>query len=226
MSEIVFGGQKYTGKELNAEESAKLSRDVFDLLAYGNSFLNDLFRANAANIVGAAQVAKSKLDAPFAGIMAGDNEICVQLIRPGHLMRTTDTTETPANDWTFTVTADGDYLVGYSTNNTTAAHVDKDNVLLILGVQFTQGANPIIEELLIQIGQTTYPVFVIRSAWPADNVNRIRACRLPPLLVEPRQTILVQPYSILAGVQELVFVGLSFSLGRFARSASYSAVSL
>ena len=226
MSKVVFSTKEYVGKDLTGEEEALLERHVKGFIGGESNYLRSLLNFNWQSIIGALQVAKEQFKQPFRGILATDSEIGVQLIRPGHVMRTTDTTETPANDWTFTFTADGDYWVGFGTNNTTAANIDKELLLLLLGVQFTQGNQPTVEELYIQIGETVYAPYVIRQAWQADNPNRVRAQRIHPLLIEPKQTLLVQTYSILAGTNELVLLGLAFGPGRFLRKTSYTAVAL
>ena len=81
-------------------------------------------------------------------------------------------------------------------------------------------------EVLIQVGNTTYPVIVQRNAWVADNVNRIRATRFHPILAEPRQTVLGQVDSQVAGRQELVLLGLALGPGRYLRKRSYAAADL
>ena len=226
MSKVVFSTKEYVGKDLTGEEEALLERHVKGFIGGESNYLRSLLNFNWQSIIGALQVAKEQFKQPFRGILATDSEIGVQLIRPGHVMRTTDTTETPANDWTFSFTADEDYWVGFGTNNTTAANIDKELLLLLLGVQFTQGNQPTVEELYIQIGETVYAPYVIRQAWQADNPNRVRAQRIHPLLIEPKQTLLVQTYSILAGTNELVLLGLAFGPGRFLRKTSYTAVAL
>jgi len=226
VSKVVFSTKEYVGKDLTGEEEALLERHVKGFIGGESNYLRSLLNFNWQSIIGALQVAKEQFKQPFRGILATDSEIGVQLIRPGHVMRTTDTTETPANDWTFSFTADEDYWVGFGTNNTTAANIDKELLLLLLGVQFTQGNQPTVEELYIQIGETVYAPYVIRQAWQADNPNRVRAQRIHPLLIEPKQTLLVQTYSILAGTNELVLLGLAFGPGRFLRKTSYTAVAL
>ena len=224
MSEIIFAGQTSVGKPLTPTEEGVLSNHVLDYLAWGNSFLYDLFAKNMNAIKAGVEVAKEKFNAQFKGLLAGDNEIGIQLIRPGQIMRTAATTEAANNTWSFSFAASGDYYVGYSTSNTTAANIDKEVLLLVLGVAFTQGTAPTVEELYWTIGQTTYPVSVIRAAWFADNKNQVRACRTHPMFLEPKQTVLVQSYSIAAATQELVLLGVAIGYGRFLRKTSYSSI--
>lgn len=224
--QVEFAGKQFTGDSLSPKELAILHHHLDDYLAAGSSFLYDLFRLNLPSIEAAAAVAKDKFSSEFNGILAADNQIGFQHIRPGQILRTTGTTETPVNSWSFSFAVTTDYWVGFSTNNTTAAHVDKECLLLPLGIAFTQGADPVVEELIIQVGETVYPVQVIRNAWLADNVYRVRATRIHPILIEPRQTVLIQTTELAAGTNEMVLLGLAFGFGRFLRSASYTAVAL
>lgn len=224
MATIQFENEQYIGTPLKSTEEELLERQLATMLTAKGSFLEELLKENPHAIRGAAQVAKNKLEANFAGMSAGDGEVGISKIRPGHILRSTGTTETPANDWRFTFTADGDYYVGYSTNNTTAVNIDKECLLLILGVMFTQGGQPVVEELRVQIGGTTYPVMVIRDAWIADNDFNVRAIPIRPLLLEPKATTLWESYSLVAGQNELVLVGLTFGLGRFLRTQAYTSV--
>lgn len=223
---VEFAGRQIEGETLTDEERSLLLSTVYNYLAGGNQFLLDTFRINEQSIIGAAMVAKDKFDAPIKGVLAGDSEVAVQLLRPGHILRTTSTTETPTNDWTVTLTADDDYWIGFGTTNTSAINVSQYLTLLLLGISFSQGSNPVLEELLVQVGNTTYPVIVVRQSWAADNPNRVRAVRFHPILAEPRQTVLAQTYSIAAGSQELVLLGLALGPGRYLRKQTYAAADL
>ena len=170
-------------------------------------------------------VAKDKFDAPFTGMSAGDSEIGMQKIRPGQILRTTAASETPSNTWSFSFTADADYWIGYGSNNTTAVNIDKDVLLLCLAMGFTQGSQPVVEEVLIKVGGTEYPVMVVRDAWTADNKFKVRAVPIRPFILVPKATCLGQTYSIAAGTNELVMYGLAFGMGRFLRKQEYTSVS-
>ena len=226
MAEIIFENEKFNGTELNGVELALLQKQVDTMLTARGSFYEELLKENFLKIVGAAQVAKRYFEAAFTGLSAGDGEIGLQKIRSGHIKRTTDTTETPSNAWSFDFAAGNDYWLGYSTNNTTAANMDKEACVLILGLMFTQGAQPSVEELYWAVGGTTYPVEVIRDAWAADNDFGVRGIPIRPKLLVPKATYLVQARSTNAGTNELVALGVTFGLGRFLRLQSYSTVSL
>lgn len=232
MATVNFLGKQLTGIDLTPGEKAILDRDVFELLAAGNSFLKETLELNRQNIYATVAVAKNKLDAPFGGILAPDNEVGVQLLRPGHILRDTTTAETPINTWdsnsieSGAFAAGNDYYIGSGSTNSTAAVVSQYLTLLLIGAAFTQGAAPVVQELYIQVGETTYPIIVLRHAWMADNQNQIRAVRFPPILIEPRQTVLAQVRAEYAGRQELVLLGLAFGTGRYLRKQSYAAADL
>lgn len=226
MPKVAFENEEYAARDLSADEENKLQNALGNWIASPGSFLEFLIKRNYDSIRGALGVAKDRWDAPFKGISAGDSEIGIQKTRPGHILRTTATTEAAANTWSFTFTSAGDYYVGRDTNNTTAVNIDKEACLLILGVMFTQGAAPVVEELRIGVGGTTYPVVVIRDAWTADNDFGVRGIPIRPILLVPKATSLWETYSIAGGVNELVLVGLTYGYGRYLRNASYGSISL
>ena len=233
MATIAWANQVLQGQDLESGERSLLEREIRAYLAEGDSFLQELYEVNMENIVSALMVAKARLSgAKFNGMLAGDAEIGMQRIRAGHILRDTTTAETPINTWVSSSIASGaftsstDYFLGYSTNNTTALHIDKEACVLILGAEFTQGVSPTVEELYITVGSTTYPVIVLRDAWSADNRNRRKATKIVPILCEPKATVLGQVLSIAASsVQELRLLGITFAYGRFLRQQTYSSVS-
>lgn len=227
MVQVVWAGNSYNGEELSPAEASVLERDVFKNIAGGSSFLRSLFEDNREGIVGAAKIAKAYFKSPFAGMAASDGQFGVQQIRPGHIKRTTAATEAASNTWNFTFTsgAGADWL-GYSSNNRTALNIDKELLMLVLGVAFSQGGAPLVEEIRWQVGDRTYPETVIRNAWLADTPSQIRAARTYPMLLLPKDTLLATVTAFQTGDNELVVLGLSFGMGRFLRNTSYSSISL
>ena len=219
-TEVRFVGEECVGAALTGDEKRLLLHRVYDL-ASGTLFIRETFKLNEEAIIGAAEVAKDKLNAAFNGTSA-DSQVGVQLIRPGHVLRTTAATETASNTWNFPFTAGADYWIGYGADNRAPVNVDKELLLLIMGVHFGQDSTPVVEELLIHVGETTYPLIVIRPAWAADD----RVTRFRPILAEPRQKVLGQTYSIAAGTNELALLGLTFGLERKLKLQSYSGISL
>ena len=219
MAKVIFENEEFNGSDLAPEEETLLQKQLFGFIASHNSFLEDLFKDNYANIRAGLQVAKSELQAaPFKGMFAGDSELAMQLIRPAYVIRTTGATETADNTWSFTFTAGNDYWLGFGTDNSTAINVDKRACLIPLAVAWTQGGLPTVEEVYVQLGGTSYPVNVIRHGWYADNLNRVRYARIRPQIWRPKSRPLVQVRVLSASVQELVLVGIAFVMGDLARA--------
>ena len=225
MPTVIFENEEFNGTALTVSEEALLQKQLYQFIASHNSFLEDLFKDNYANIVAGLQVAKTELgSAPFRGMYAGDSELSMQLIRPAYVLRTTGATETAANDWTFTFTTGNDYWIGFGTDNTTAINVDKRACVIPLAVTWTQGGLPTVEEIYVQLGGTSYPVNVIRHGWYADNPNQVRYARIRPQIWRPKSRPLVQVRSISAAVQEMVLVGIAFVMGDLARAQAPTTV--
>lgn len=213
---------------LTPEEEELLQRQVLSNdgeIAYGNGFLQDLFRSHTPLIRASCRAAKFAFgNVNYKGLSADDGSFGVSLILPEHVLRTTSTTETPALDWTFTFAADGDYWIGYGADNLVAIHIDKRALVVVLGLAWTQGWGPITEKIQIQEGGRTKPYQVIRHGWWGDNTNRIRAARLRPMVWGPKDTVLGQTYQLVAGQQQMMLLGLTFAKGDLLRTQAPTAV--
>lgn len=226
-SSVVFEGQEVNSQPLSPQEQALLTDQLLNVMAAGSAILHDIYASNLDRILAAAAVAKLQVGASFTGLSASDSELGMQHIRPGHIMRTTATTETPNNSWSFAQTSGtAQAFIGYSTSNGTAINIDKRAVIVPLAVGFSAGVQPVTEELYVQLGSTTYPVMVVRNAWLADNLNQVRIARLRPMIWPGRSQVLVQANNIAAQTQEMPFLGVTFGKGDFLRLTSYASVQL
>ena len=137
------------------------------------------------------------------------------MIRPGHLLRDANTTETADfQNWTRTFTADGDYWIGYDATHSTAINEDaRIGAILILGVYFSQGNAVTVSNLYWQIGATTY----LREDLSSQGFSGQRLARIRPKLLEKKGTALVQTWSAAAGTQDMAAIGLTFATGAFLR---------
>ena len=66
---------------------------------------------------------------------------------------------------------------------------------------------------------------MIRDAWAADNDFGVRGIPIRPLLIVPKGTALWQTRETVAGVNELVALGVTFGKGRWLRQQSYASIS-
>lgn len=222
--EIKYQGGVDLAASLTREDRDLIDRDIFGTLAGQQGYLRRLFEQNRVEIQAALAVAKMKIAATFRGIEASSSELGVRLIRAGDIMRTTGTTEAPSNDWTFAFAAGSGNWLGFSATNGTDLNIDKRMLMLVLGVMFTQGTSPVVEDIQWKIGGQTFPMEVIRHAWVADNENRVRIASIRPKILSPKQTINVQARTTLAGTNELTVVGLTFGLGSFLNLIAPAAV--
>ena len=227
MSTIYFENETYPGEALDANEQALLLNNLYANIAGESSLMLRLFRDNEAKILAAAQIAKDKLKVRFGGQLAGDGEFGLRLIRSLDILRTTGATETPNLDWEFTFASGSDYWIGFGTDNLTAANVDRRiGCIIVLGIAFTQGGSPVVEDVYPQIGGNVYPIQVIRHAWVADNPNGVRLARIRPWLLPQGQTALIQVRTRGAGANQLVLVGVTFARGDFMRLLAPTTVQL
>ena len=226
MVAIKVDADVFNGVNLGPGEEQLLRQQLFTYVAPRGSFLHNLFTDNFELIKAGLQVAKAEFnEQPFRGMYAWDSEIGMQLIRPGYVLRTTGGTEAVQNDWTFTFTSGNDYWIGFSTNNQTAINIDKRILVIPMAIGWTQGGNPSVEEIYVQLGGTTYPVNVIRHGWFADNGTNdpVRVARIRPQIWKPKARPLVQVWSIAAQTQEMMLLGLCFGLGDLLRQTTVPA---
>lgn len=221
----VYENEVFVGESLGAEELRILNDQVTRVLARDSVILERAFADNMLKIQSTLEVAKKELGGVFTGISAGDGEIGMSLIRSGHIKRTTATTETPDHDWAFAFAAGNDNWLGYSSANGTALNIDaRIGAMLVLGLMFTQGGAPVVEDVQFQIGATTYAFEVIRHSWWGDGPDNVRFARLRPKLLKKKETLLVPSRATLAGQNELVVVGITFATGFFLRQSNPTTV--
>lgn len=225
---VAIEGNPYATQELTNTEMQLLERQVLSRqgeIAFGNGFLQDLYSDNRELIIDACKAAKHAFSgAAFKGLFAGDSQFGVSPILPAHVLRSAATTETVVNDWTRTFTADGDYWIGFSTDNTTAINIDKRLLVLVLAVAWSQSWAPVVEKIQFQIGNNIYPYQSVRHGWYADNVHRLRGARLRPMIFAPKDTVLAQIYSLVGADQEMELLGLSFAKGDLLRAQAPTTV--
>jgi len=223
---LTFAGRQVQMETLDTDENNIVVSTVRDYIVGGCDELSKLFNLNMEAILLAAGVAKDKLAQAIRGQIAGDNEIGLTHIRPGHVLRTTSTTETPVNTWSIGFTAGNQYWIGMGSTYATAMNISQYLVVLAFGLMFTQGATPTIEEVFPQVGNTLYPGIVVRNSWLGDNNSKVRIARFHPILMEARQTSLWSVNALQTLTNEMVLLGVTFGPGRYLRKTSYAASDL
>ncbi len=218
MATIAFENETYQGADVSDAEKSLLLNQLYLNIVGESAVLLRLLRDNENRILAALSVAKDKLKVGFSGMYAGDGELGVRLIRPCDILRSTSATETPVNDWEVTFTAGANGWVGYGSSNGTAINIDRRiGTILLLGLELTSGASPVVEDWYPQLGGTTYPIQVVRHMWMADNQNLARIARIRPLMMYQGQTAYIQVRTRAAGVNQLVPLGLTFARGDYLR---------
>jgi hypothetical protein len=145
--------------------------------------------------------------------MAGADKVGFREIKPCDIMRTTAVTETPADTWSFAFAADTDYWIGYGTDNTTAATIDKYVGMCVVGIANLSDSQ-VVEQVKFKVGNIEYPPIILKPTLTlADTPDRVPIKRIPTVILKPRDTVLAQSYSSAAGTNELVLVGVTYGKG-------------
>jgi len=183
-----------------------------------------LLREKAAHIFVAGQIIKKAMGLTFDGYMAGSDKMGFREIKPCDIMRTTATTETPSDTWSFSFAADEDYWIGYGTDNSTAATIDKYIGMCIVGIANLSDSQ-VVEQVKFKVGNIEYPPIVLKPTLTlADTPDRIPVKRIPTIILKPRDTVLGKAYSSDAATNELVLIGVTYGKGNKLQNFTVSSV--
>jgi len=172
-----------------------------------------ILREKARHIFVAGQIIKQSMGLSFDGYMAGSDKMGFRPIKPFDIMRTTDATETPADTWSFSFTADEDYWIGYGTNNANPATIDKYIGIVITGIA-NLSDNQVVEQVKFKVGNVEYPPVVLKPVLTmSDSPDRVPAMRIPTIILKPRDTVQATTYSSAAATNELVLLGVTYGKG-------------
>lgn len=226
-TEVNIDGMMLQGVQLTEDgkysELNRFNTQYNDMFLTKYNPLNDLYAKNLPAVKAAAQVAKAKLgNIMFGGGRADSTELTMDFIRPGHIMRTTSTTETAENTWDFTYTAGSDQFLGYGTGYATSSKVDQDALIVIFGWA-NESIDNEINAIQLTVGNNDRP-------YRAFDMVNLADADLGYILPTPVEILMPKvSFSGLAhvknpGVQRLRPIGITFSTGEFSRNNTYGAV--
>lgn len=231
---VTLFGQDYTLAGLSADE-ALIFASEFDTY-FGNSmYLHGLHaRHRMMAILTALRIAKASIGSGgmvFKGIKAGPSELGWAWIRPGDIMRTTATTQTPSNVWDFSFTVTGTSTakkawVGYGTSNANAVTIDKNCLIVVLGL-IGYDPFPAVDEIQVKHGNTEYNHEVVKLALSlADNDVGVRLAPIHTRIFSPTNTVYIATRNNrTVANQQLAIFGITFGKGDFLMTDYRTAVS-
>lgn len=229
MPRFDIDGMMFQGETLSTDDATN-ELGAFDA-QFNKMFLSEhnplrnMYAANRENIHAAVMVAKAKLgSAMFGGGRAASTELTMGYIRPGHIMRlNSDATETAANTWNFTTTANEDNFLGYgAADNDTPAKVDQDALVVLFGWANETIDNEV-DAVQLTVGNNDRPY----NSFDMVNLNDSDKAYILPTPVEillPKVSYQGSLWAANAGVIRLRPIGVTISTGEFARQASYGVV--
>lgn len=226
-------GMDYTVSPLSKEELTIFASE-FDTYFGNKMYLHGLHtRHRVMAILTALRIAKSAIGAGnmvFKGIKASPSELGWQWIRPGHIMRTTGTTETASNVWDFDFTVTGTTTahkvwIGYGTSFASKVNIDKNCLILMLGLaSFSPMAT--IDEIHVEHGNVTYNPEVVKYGLQlADSDGRVPLTPVHTRIFGPTNQVRVYTRNdrTIADHQISVF-GITFGEGNFLSTDYYSTI--
>lgn len=205
--EFVGGIFSYNGIELTDQERAKLEAQLVNLFGFDDSTVRDAVMKYHEQIVGFVKVMKNQLSNPaFGGVTAKDTELGISLIAPQHV---------GLNNWDVSYNADWVTLATGS--------MDEDAGILIIGL-LSYSADPKLDAIKIQVGQTTFVPQIVSPIKLKDNRNQVAIWPLAATPITPKQTYTIQLHSDEYDATNppsdtIALLGVTVGLGRYLNSA-------
>jgi hypothetical protein len=172
-----------------------------------------ILREKAAHIFVAGQVIKKAMGLTFDGYMAGSDKMGFRETKPCDIMRTSDATETPADTWSFSFSADEGNWIGYGTGYSNPVTIDKYIGICVVGVM-NLSDNQVVEQIKFKVGNVEFPPIILKPVVTvADMPDRVPAKRIPTVILKPRDTVFGKAYCSAAATNELVLIGVTYGKG-------------
>jgi len=228
---LAIQGEEFARTPLTAEEREIFDTQFRELFYPPWSLERQYIQSKYDIIIQALEVAKNALeDRRFGGFNAGDNEIGMSPIRPGHVGLCHDGTYTNAeadNTWKWIKSASKpSYNTGFDTwihsptSDTTAFSVHKDCFILPLYI-VEESASPKLQTIKIDVGRTDILYYDVSACRIRDAKTGISLIPLPTMFWGPNTDVLVAVQAKEAGTLEIRLGGFTFALGSFLDATTY-----
>lgn len=207
MAEVQIMGISHTATPATGEEK-QLFEAVFNtMIGALTSEERALFKQRKDVIYTGLEIAKAVFDnKKFMGFNPADTDIGIQFIRPEYVNR---------NNWDITFSTAGSW-VGYVNDGSAADamySLSEDLLLIKIGTA-SLSTVPKVDEEYIKVGKLEYSPYVLTKMKLKDNENQIYIYPTPTVIVEPKQSFLMELRSYETGDDTLVPIGVVYGLGR------------
>ncbi len=218
-----FGDVIELGAPLSDEELKILDMSLRALFGTPDSLEQLLLEQRKALTIIAIRATKNKLggNVPFRGLNAGDTELGIGPIRPGHL----ETNGTKRTNWNQTFTAGWQYWLGGAGGGTAVFGLRNglpEAGAVIFGLKYLAPVTPI-AEIKYEVARAITNPFDMRSSGLKDNRNGV--------LIYPHHSILILPgieYRVRVNNDQSVSLdtivapfGLTIAKGSFLKQETY-----
>lgn len=215
-------------KEFNTEafdsEEAALFEEQFNALIadFDSRMLTELFADRANIIAHAATHAKQEHDEKrFGGINASDNEIAFDVIRPGHILSSTNHDD--ENEWKFDPgSADWNDWIGDGTSSNDYT-VDADQTILVLGFMDLDSMSEVSAINVDRFGRNVDMLPKdLHDARVTDNENDILVQALPTLVGTENDRVHIRLRHDVQTESEPRLLGINFGVGNYMNTEEFS----
>lgn len=216
-------GKDFPVEAFSDQEAQLLSDQLNTLVANLDSeMLTQFIVQRQEAIARAAAFSKTQFDEKlFGGINAGDNEIGMSVLRPGHVLNTNPTGIADRNDWYFNPGTTGSVdWIGTSANPATP---EEDEVILALGFMDQSDQPTEISAIDVQeFGRNVDMLPVdVNDARLMDNETGQQLVPLPSLIAQENDNMHVQLRLDRDVERQPRLVGFTFGLGSHLNSLEY-----
>jgi len=229
MVKLVTQGEEFAETGLTGQEMGILKGQWKDLFMPEWSFERRFINSHFDKVINAVECAKNALDElRFGGFNAGNSEIGISPIRPGHVGMTTGDVPEADNVWKWKHdTKKEAYNVGFEywihspTTATTAFAVNEDEFIYPMYI-VEENASPKIQTIKMNIGRTNILYYDVRASRLRDYQTGINLIPLPTTFWLPNMDVQVALGFKYAGVTEPRLGGFTIAKGSFLNATSYN----
>lgn len=241
---IKIYGVDYNVLPIDAEEFNYFIESFLALLGDVTSVERKIYIGRARYVLAAIQAVKQsgaggQTNPRFKGFNPADNELGIQLIRPGHVGLAATIGPLTYNNWLWGPGAIGGGGVAFPNAHATGlAHWNNwigtlaapyvvggtfgDCGIIGLSV-ISKAGSPLIDEVRYKSGDRADLVPMdSRRLEIFDNVNQSRVIPIPTFITPPRVGLFLEGYMDIAGDTEIALGGFTIGLGRYLHGRDYT----
>ena len=230
MVKLAIQNEEFATTALTGEEASILQAQWADIFMPAWSFERQFIQSRWSTVLDAVQAAKNSLDElKFGGFNAGNSELAMSAIRPGHVGLVNGTVPEADNVWKWKHdTVKEANAVGFenwihSPTTATTAYTLPEEIFIYPMYIVEENCSPKIQTIKMDIGRTNILHYDVRACRLRDYQTGLNLIPLPTTFWLPEMDILVALGFMQSGVTEPRLGGFTIGKGFVMSATSYAA---